>query len=430
MEKAYETYKDTSSSFIKDIPSHWKKLKVKHLVDRNTYYPVGDGDHGSIKPSMYQQEGIPYIRVQNLSWGGTIDISNAVYISEDVQKANKKSNLFPGDILIAKTGATIGKLGLITDEIKEANTTSSVGKLTVDLKYYNPKYILYCFQSKNFNDQIWLEASQKSAQPGFNIDDLIEFEIASPKIQEQTQIAAYLDYHTQLIDTLIEKIEKSKEVLKEYRLSLVEKVLINKKVNRIQLRHVVNSINRPIEYNDEKYFTKIGMYNWNRGLFLYPKTLGQDLGDSKFQIIKEGDLIISGQFAWEGAVSLVTDNENDCIASHRFHVLNGKNDIILNEYLMAYFTSQEGHFILNDNSNGSAGRNRPLNINNLLKEKIPVPNLDIQLEIKKVVKKEQKNIVYSSKIIQKLKDYRQSLISEAVTGKIDVRDWQHPENKS
>ena len=74
-----------------------------------------------------------------------------------------------------------------------------------------------------------------------------------------------------------------------------------------------------IVYNEDEEYTKIGMYNWNRGLFLYPKTLGQDLGDSKFQIIREGDLIISGQFAWEGAVSLVTDNENECIASHRFH---------------------------------------------------------------------------------------------------------------
>ena len=225
MEHEYKKYNITGSNFIKKVPSHWKKLKVKHLVDRDTYYPVGDGDHGSIKPSMYQDEGIPYIRVQNLSWDGTIDISNAVYISEEVQKFNKKSNLFPGDILIAKTGATIGKLGLITNEIKEANTTSSVGKLTVDIKNYNPKYILYCFQSKNFNDQIWLEASQKSAQPGFNIDDLTEFEIASPKLQEQTQIANYLNYKTGLIDAIIEKKEHLIKKLKLQRQAIINEAV-------------------------------------------------------------------------------------------------------------------------------------------------------------------------------------------------------------
>jgi len=83
----------------------------------------------------------------------------------------------------------------------------------------------------------------------------------------------------------------------------------------------------------------------------------------------------------------------------------------LNEYLWGYFTSQEGHFILDINSNGFAGRNRPLNIGKLLKEKIPIPNLNIQNEIKNIVEIERKNNEYSQKMKSLLKEYRQSLIS-------------------
>ena len=413
MEKIYDTYKDSGVEWIGKIPENWDAVKIKYLTDIYT----GNSLNSDLK-EKYQSENLedlPYVSTKDIDIdNNSLDYDSGLRIPLD--EGNYK--VAPkGSFLLCVEGANAGKkLAYVEHDCYFVNKLACFT--------FPNKYLYYYSQSHPFKSQFFNSISGLIG--GVATSVLKEFISVLPSPQEQTQIAAYLDYHTQLIDTLIEKIEKSKEVLKEYRLSLVEKVLIDNKVNRTQLRHVVNLINRPIEYNDEEYFTKIGMYNWNRGLFLYPKTLGQDLGDSKFQIIKDGDLIISGQFAWEGAVSLVTDNENDCIASHRFHVLNGKNDIILNEYLMAYFTSQEGHLILNDNSNGSAGRNRPLNINNLLKEKIPVPNLDIQLEIKKVVKKEQKNIVYSSKIIQKLKDYRQSLISEAVTGKIDVREWQQP----
>lgn len=422
MEKAYEAYKDSGIEWIGEIPESWGTLKIKHLNNEEETIFI-DGDW--IESKVIEENGIRYLTTGNIGPGHYKEQGKG-FISEETFKELNCTEVYPGDLIISRLNKPIGRACIIPD----LGFRIIVAVDNVILRpnsNFNRVYLMYLMNSTCYNEYTDL-ISRGATMQRISRGQLGNITIPAPAIQEQTQIAAYLDYHTQLIDSLIEKIEKSKEVLKEYRLSLVEKVLIDKKVNRIQLRHVANSINRPIEYNDEEYFTKIGMYNWNRGLFLYPKTLGQDLGDSKFQIIKEGDLIISGQFAWEGAVSLVTDNENDCIASHRFHVLNGKNDIILNEYLMAYFTSQEGHFILNDNSNGSAGRNRPLNINNLLKEKIPVPNLDIQLEIKKVVKKEQKNIVYSSKTIQKLKDYRQSLISEAVTGKIDVRDWQQPNN--
>ena len=131
-------------------------------------------------------------------------------------------------------------------------------------------------------------------------------------------------------------------------------------------------------------------------------------------------LLLSGQFSWEGSVSLVEQEQDNCISSHRFHILNGIEGKILNEYLWSYFTSQEGHFLLNENSPGSAGRNRPLNIGKLLKEKIPVPEMEIQMEIQRLVIETNNYEKYSKRRTELLKEYRQSLISEVVTGKIRV----------
>ena len=129
--------------FIGDIPDDWELRKLKYLTSPNRYYPIGDGDHGAIKPDMYQEEGIPYFRVQNLTWTGEINYKGMVFISDKVNKENPKSILYPEDILIAKTGATIGKLCVIPEKIKKANTTSSVGKITINRKKYLVRFVLY-----------------------------------------------------------------------------------------------------------------------------------------------------------------------------------------------------------------------------------------------------------------------------------------------
>src|SRR3989338_2127667 len=97
--KPYPKMKDSGIGGIGKIPDHWNVSRVKHLVDKTKYYQIGDGDHGSIKPEMYLEEGIPYIRVQNLSWNGKISTYGLVYISDETHRSNLKSQLIPGDII-------------------------------------------------------------------------------------------------------------------------------------------------------------------------------------------------------------------------------------------------------------------------------------------------------------------------------------------
>ena len=85
-----EEMKDSGVEWIGKIPNEWSIKPVKYLANKNQYYPIGDGDHGSIKPEMYQDEGVPYIRVQNLSWGNELNFEGMVYISEKVNNDNKK----------------------------------------------------------------------------------------------------------------------------------------------------------------------------------------------------------------------------------------------------------------------------------------------------------------------------------------------------
>jgi len=290
---------------------------------------------------------------------------------------------------------------------------------------FNNKFINYYLQSNYFRKTFFTLGKGVASHDNYGRwvltpEEFKNIFIYYPPFSKQQQIASFLDTKSLLISTLIEKTQQKMELLKEKRLKLIEDIILNSNTKRIQLRNVVNLIKRPIQREDNNTYTKIGMYNWGKGIFKYPSEKGSELGDSSFNYINEGDLLLSGQFAWEGSVSIVEKEEDNCISSHRFHILNCEKTKILKEYLWSYFTSQEGHFLLSENSPGSAGRNRPLNIDKLLKEKIPVPLMNKQMEIQSLVIENRKYEKYSKRKIELLKEYKQSLISSLVIGKIRV----------
>jgi type I restriction enzyme S subunit len=414
--RKYDSYKDSGLEWIGEIPKNWECVRLgmlgsfsssgidkklnddefpvrmvnfTDLIQSRNYFPVQTGEKDYMKVTT------PYSKFLE-------------------HKLNKGDMVF---IPSSETHEDLGYSSLI--DFDEDDVVYSYHILRFrpyrEIYHYFKKYLINHHSVLN---QFSSEGKGTTRQIiGRNVFNNIR--VILPPLFEQQQIVSYLDTKTSMIDSLIEKTQRKIELLKEKRLSLIEKVLFNNGINWIRLQYGVELINRPIE-RQKQSFNKIGLYNWGRGIFKYDEEIGDELGDSEFSLIKEGDLILSGQFSWEGAIAIVEKEFEDCIASHRFHILRGKKDILITEYIWAYLTSQEGHFILDNNSVGSAGRNRPLNIGKLLKEKIPCPDINTQMEVREIVLIERKFQQYSEKLITLLKEYRQSLISEVVTGKRKV----------
>lgn len=66
--------KDSGIEWIGKIPVSWSFPKITHILDYSHPYPIGDGDHGSIKSTEYKDEGIPFIRVQNLGFATELNL--------------------------------------------------------------------------------------------------------------------------------------------------------------------------------------------------------------------------------------------------------------------------------------------------------------------------------------------------------------------
>lgn len=220
--------KDSGIAWIGEIPLDWKVSRIKYLIDPNHPYPIGDGDHGMIKADDYLDEGIPYIRVLNLTWGYGLNMDSIVYISKEMNELIKNSELKPNDLLIAKTGATIGKTAIVPNTLPISNTTSHVGKITLPITHH-AKYFYYVLTSDIIQKQIQDISAMQSTRPELGIDGLKNMVVIVPTISEQRAISQYLDKHCDAVDEIIKDKNEQLSVISVQKKSLIYEYVTGKK---------------------------------------------------------------------------------------------------------------------------------------------------------------------------------------------------------
>jgi type I restriction enzyme, S subunit len=167
-------------------------------------------------------------------------------------------------------------------------------------------------------------------------------------------------------------------------------------------------------------FVPLGLYNRGRGFFRKLETDEEELGDSSFFWVRKGDIVFSGQFAWEGAIGFVTDEEDGCVVSHRYPVYRAVEGVE-SAYLYAFFRTAHGAFVMDNCSRGAAGRNKPLNTWTIEREQILIPSEKTQKAIARLVALEAQARKLTREYVGKALELRSALITAAVTGKIDVQ---------
>ena len=162
----------------------------------------------AFKSTIFKDNGIPIIRIGDIS-DNKINISETtVYINENIEKY-KNFIISKGDILIALSGATTGKFGIYNyDEPSLLN--QRVAKLFPKKDVLN-KY-LYHYMNK-LQDTIYNKALG-CAQPNISPKEIGELEIYLPNINEQKAIVEVLDKAQELIDKRKKQIEALDELVK------------------------------------------------------------------------------------------------------------------------------------------------------------------------------------------------------------------------
>jgi len=120
---------------VDGVPEGWEKGNIYNISEVKSGYAFNSKD--------WLDEGNPVIKIGNIIGDGTINLDDCSYIDQSVASKAKSFTLKKGDLLIAMTGATIGKVGLLSENEKIAYLNQRVGKFIP--KFEGAELILYCF---------------------------------------------------------------------------------------------------------------------------------------------------------------------------------------------------------------------------------------------------------------------------------------------
>ena len=399
----YHAYKPSGVPWLGDVPEHWEVWRGKAIL-RPVDVRSETGDEELLTVSA--QRGVVPRKSANVTM-----FKAESYVGYKL--------CWPGDLVINSLWAWAHGLGV---SLHHGIVSSAYGVYR-PLPRANARFIHLLVRSVPFQWElqvrskgIWVSRLQLTDE------SFLEAPFPLPPLPEQAAIVRYLDHVDRRIRRYVSAKWKLIALLEEERKFATLEAIQSPNTMSRRLEVVADLVQRPIRRASDETYTPIGLYNRGRGMFRKEPRCGNELGDSNFFWIEEGDLVISGQFAWEGAIALAGDVEHGCIASHRYPIIRGKPGILDSGFLLGFFQTDWGKLLLDHNSRGAAGRNRPLNARAFMKEQITLPPIETQLRIAGMLQLESHVRQQARLSEQLLNEYRTRLIADVVTGKLDVRE--------
>ena len=208
--------KDSGVEWIGEIPEHWEVKRLKDACVQSALYGA------NIAATDYVQDGVRFLRTTDITDNGNL-IASGVYVPKSLALDYM---LQTDDILISRSG-TVGRALLFNKNLHgECSYAGYLVRFIPGRSLY-PRFFFLFTKSAIFGDFLKLTAISSTIE-NVNGEKYANCAFPSPSLEEQKQIAAFLDRETSKIDTLIEKANQSIALLKERRSSLISAAVTGK----------------------------------------------------------------------------------------------------------------------------------------------------------------------------------------------------------
>ena len=435
--RRYPEYKETGVEWIGKIPKHWTITRLKYVSNIPVTYGL------NIEADRYTTEGIRFIRITDIDESGGLR-QKGVYLAENSVPQEQILNSY--DLLLSRSGATVGKSYLHLDDGKYASAGYLIRFNFGD--YWTSKFIYYVTLSHFYRD--WLEQQIIiSTIQNVNGEKYSNFQLPIPSYQEQTQIADFLDRKTGQIDELIRIKERRIELLQEQRTVLINQAVTKGLDSTVEMKpsgmEWIGEIPKDPAVTRLKYICELIVDCEHKTAPTqetgYPLIRTPNIGIghlmldgvnrvseaiyqewSRRTIPQSGDLILARE-APVGNVAIIPKDSKVCLGQRTVLIRPDKNEVC-SMFLVYLMLGDEIQAKLLGRSTGAIVHH--LNMTDIRNLELPrLPSLSTQRKIADFLdhKTQQIDELISAEgqKIELLKEYRQSLISEVVTGKIDVR---------
>lgn len=441
--------KDSGIEWLGNVPVQWQCLRLRNLGNIST---------SSVDKKIDEQEKIVklvnYVDIYNSKTKEIYNDDNYMRVSAK-EKQIETCNLLMGDVLFTPSSETINDIGysaVVMEDLENTLYSYHILRLRFEREVYL-NFKKYMFWSNSFLNYLSSRATGTTRKT-LSLTDFKDNTVIIPTMAEQKKIAKFLDEKTAQFDSIISKKEALIQKLEEAKKSLISEVVTGK-VKVVKTDDGYELVERKKEEMKDSGVEWLGIVpsEWNiyRSKNLWKKekrevkeeygvvtafrdgevTLRENrrtegftfsIKEIGYQGVLKGDLVISAMDAFAGAMG-ISDSEGKC--SPVYSVCSPLKELEPQYYnFLLKEMSQKGYIL--SLAKGIRERSTDFRYSEFANTFLLYPNLEEQRIIANYLLDKVSNInrfkIKINNQIEKLKEAKQSLISEAVTGKIEILD--------
>ena len=430
--KRYSEYKDSGVKWIGEIPGHWECTRIKFIA--NLYGRIGFRGYNS---KDLNKDGIGAITLSPSNMKDMMmDYTNVTYLSWEKYNESPEIMIQQGDILFVKTGSSYGKSCYVDNLPQEATINPQILRIN---PLINGRFLCYYFNSSLA--RTFTECGVVGGTiPTISQEKVGNFIALNPPLPEQEAIVTYLDSKVAKIDEYISIAEKKIAALEELKQTIIAEAVTRgihkdvpmkdsgvKWIGMIPEHWKMKSLRSYVKLYSEKNHPEKQLLSVTREMGVIVRNteskeenhnfIPDDL--SGYKLVRKGDFVINKMKSWQGSYGV---SKYEGIVSPAYYVC--KLEFPYNDFFSIAIRCKSYVPFFTQYSKGI--RVDQWDLSPIALKNIPFmePPIAEQQEIVTYIEAKVANINQLCQAersqIEKLKEYKQRLISDVVTGKVKV----------
>lgn len=398
------------------IPQEWEVMRLEDLCHN-------EGDYGINAPATDFSDKLPtYLRITDIDDDGKFIIANKA----SVNNPNSGSyHLKDGDIVFARTGATVGKTYLYNREDGDLVFAGFLIRFSPNAQKIVPYYLKAYTNTSTYWKWVKI-TSQRSGQPGINATEYCSLQIPVPPLAEQRKIAEVLGVWDEAIEKqarLIEKLALRKRALMQRLLSAKLRLPgFSEPWKKVNYSDILKEVRRTLTWDENELYDLISVRRRSGGVFHRESLYGHEIKTKTLRPALEGDFLISKMQIVHGASGVVPKQLSGMKISGSYIALIAKDPKELN---INYFNlwSQMPLFYHQTfvSSYGVHIEKMTFDLDAFMSLSMNLPPIEEQNRIVEVISTATNEIELAKEKLERLRRQKRGLMQQLLTGKRRIK---------
>ncbi|MCA0455398.1 MAG: restriction endonuclease subunit S [Chloroflexi bacterium] len=409
------------------LPDGWESKTLGEIVDENR--PI---TYGIVQAGPHIENGIPYIRVSDMT-KGYLTLEGMLRTSHEIAKSYRRSTVQTNDLVFALRGSP-GLVLKVPEGLNGANLTqgtariSSSGKVIAD-------FLLQAMQSKAVKTDI-LQRIKGSTFQEITLTELAKVKVPLPPLEEQWKIAAILstwDEAIGLVEALIGALGRRKQALMQLLLTGAVRFAGFEGAGEYQdtefgqipadwdyafIGDIAESVS---ERNAEDIELPVLSCTKYEGLVDSLKYFGKQIYSddlSTYKVVRKNQFAYATNHIEEGSIGY--QNLYDSALISPMYTVFQANEKVFDPFLYSVLKTDLYKYIFQINTSASVDRRGSLRWPQFSRIRVPLPSIQEQQAISKVLETEQELLSRNHDLLAGLREQKRGLMQQLLTGAVRV----------